>query len=56
MAEEARREDRRGARSDHGLGPRKDVEEILDSLAAVGVLTVLEAEGGKRWRATVRAP
>jgi hypothetical protein len=35
--------------------PRKDVEEILDGLAAVGVLTVLEAEGGKRWRATVRA-
>ena len=35
--------------------PRKDVEEILESLAAVGVLTLLETEGGKRWRATVRA-
>jgi hypothetical protein len=34
--------------------PRKDVEEILDSLAAVGVLTVLDTEAGKRWRATPR--
>ena len=35
--------------------PRKDVEEILDSLAAVGVLTELDAEGGKRWKAILRA-
>jgi hypothetical protein len=35
--------------------PRKDVEEILDSLAALGVLTALEGDGGKRWRVTARA-
>lgn len=33
---------------------RKDVEDILDSLAALGVLTLLDTDQGKRWKPTAR--
>jgi len=35
--------------------PRKDVEETLDSLAAVGVITAYETSDGKLWRSATRA-
>jgi hypothetical protein len=31
-----------------------DVEEILDSLAALGILAGYEAEGARRWKLTRR--
>jgi hypothetical protein len=34
--------------------PRREVEDMLDSLTAVGVLTELDTDGGKRWKATAR--
>jgi hypothetical protein len=30
--------------------PRKDVEGLLESLTAVGVLTAFEVSGRRRWR------
>jgi hypothetical protein len=31
---------------------RADVEEVLDSLAALGILAGYEAEGARRWKLT----
>jgi hypothetical protein len=34
---------------------KKDVEAVLDSLTALGLLTVFDSEGSRRWRAEQRA-
>jgi hypothetical protein len=33
---------------------KKDVEAVLDSLTALGLLTVFDSEGSRRWRAELR--